>query len=140
VKQTKTVKQVLFVCIGNCCRSQMAEGFANFYGKDVLKAKSAGLSPTRVVVNETIATMLEKNVDISKHYPKKFDPLEAKKTNLIINMSGFDLPGKLSVEERKWEVRDPFGDTMDVYREVSNDIEMRVMQLILELRRLANHK
>ena len=50
------------------------------------------------------------------------------------------LPGKLSVEERKWEVRDPFGDTMDVYREVSNDIEMRVMQLILELRRLANHK
>jgi arsenate reductase (thioredoxin) len=134
------MKQVLFVCIGNCCRSQMAEGFANFYGKDVLSAKSAGLSPTPVVVQETIDTMAEKNIDISHHYPKKFDPLEAKDFDLIINMSGFFLPGKLATPERKWEVRDPYGDSEDVYRAVSNDLEMRVMQLILELRRLANNK
>jgi arsenate reductase len=134
------MKQVLFVCIGNCCRSQMAEGFANFYGKDVLNAKSAGLSPTPNVVNETIATMSEKNIDISRHYPKKFNPLEAKNYDVIINMSGFVLPGKLELPERKWEVRDPFGDSMDIYRTVSNDIEMRVMQLILEFRRLAGNK
>jgi arsenate reductase (thioredoxin) len=134
------MKQVLFVCIGNCCRSQMAEGFANFYGKDVLNAKSAGLSPTRVVVQETIDAMAEKNIDISRHYPKKFDPLEAKDFDLIINMSGFLLPGKLETPERKWEVRDPFGDSEEVYRDVSNDVEMRVMRLILELRRLANNK
>ncbi|MGI8990585.1 MAG: arsenate reductase ArsC, partial [Bryobacteraceae bacterium] len=40
------MKRVLFVCIGNCCRSQMAEGFANTYGRDVLAAGSAGLAPT----------------------------------------------------------------------------------------------
>jgi arsenate reductase len=134
------MKRVLFVCIGNCCRSQMAEGFANFYGKDVLNAKSSGLSPTPVVAQETIDTMAEKNVDISRHYPKKFNPLEANDFDLIINMSGFVLPGKVSTPERKWEVRDPYGDSKDVYRAVSNDLEMRVMQLILEFRRLANNK
>ena len=134
------MKQVLFVCIGNCCRSQMAEGFANFYGKDVLHAKSAGLSPTPVVAKETVDVMAEKNIDISRHFPKKFEPLEAKNADLIINMSGFVLPGKLETPERKWEVRDPYGDSMDVYRAVSNDLELRVMQLILELRRLANNK
>jgi arsenate reductase (thioredoxin) len=134
------MKRVLFVCIGNCCRSQMAEGFANFYGKDVLNAKSSGLSPTPIVAQETIDTMAEKNVDISRHYPKKFNPLEANDFDLIINMSGFVLPGKVSTPERKWEVLDPYGDSMDVYRAVSNDLEMRVMQLILEFRRLANNK
>jgi arsenate reductase (thioredoxin) len=118
----------------------MAEGFANFYGKDVLEARSSGLAPTQTVASETIDTMLEKNIDISKHYPKKFDPVEAAKADLVINMSGYVLPGKLSVPERKWEVRDPYGDTMAVYSDVANDIEMRVMQLILEFRRLANHK
>jgi arsenate reductase len=134
------MKQVLFVCIGNCCRSQMAEGFANFYGQDVLHARSAGLSPTPVVAKETVDIMAEKNIDISRHFPKKFEPLEAKNADLIINMSGFVLPGKLETPERKWEVRDPYGDSMDVYRAVSNDLELRVMQLILELRRLANNK
>lgn len=134
------MKQVLFVCIGNCCRSQMAEGFANFYGEDVLKGTSAGLAPTVVVANETVETMAEKNIDISNHYPKKFDPLAAQHLDLIINMSDYVLPGKLSVAQRDWKVNDPYGDSMEVYRETSNDIEMRVMQLILELRRLANHK
>ena len=69
-------KKILFVCIGNCCRSQMAEGFANHYGKDVLTATSSGLAPTQIVAQETVDTMREKNIDISAHYPKKFDPLK----------------------------------------------------------------
>ena len=128
---------VLFVCIGNCCRSQMAEGFANHYGKDVLKATSAGLAPTLSVATETVATMAGKNIDISRHFPKKFDPLEAKNSDLIINMSGFVLPGKLTVPTREWKVRDPYGESDAVYQQSANDIEMKVMQLILELRRKA---
>ena len=48
-------KRVLFVCVGNCCRSQMAEGFAAHHGGDVLMAESAGLVPAGVVVDETVA-------------------------------------------------------------------------------------
>ena len=129
------MKKILFVCIGNCCRSQMAEGFANHYGKDVLVATSAGLAPTQVVARETIETMLEKNIDISRHFPKKFDPLEGREADLIVNMSGFVLPGKLEVPMEEWAVRDPYGESMEVYRDSANDIEMRVMGLILKLRR-----
>jgi arsenate reductase (thioredoxin) len=129
------VKEVLFVCIGNCCRSQMAEGFANHYGKDVLIAVSAGLAPTQIVAQETIDTMAEKNIDISAHFPKRFDVLKAKEADLIVNMSGFVLPGKLDVPTEEWKVRDPYQESMEVYMESANDIEMRVMGLILRLRR-----
>lgn len=129
------MKRILFVCIGNCCRSQMAEGFANRYGTDVLTASSAGLAPTPTVAQETIATMAEKNIDISRHYPKHFEPSEAKEFDLIVNMSSFHLPGKLAVPTREWKVRDPFGESNAVYMQSCNDIETRVMHLILELRR-----
>lgn len=113
----------------------MAEGFANHYGKDVLIATSAGLAPTQIVARETIDTMAEKNIDISEHFPKKFNPLEATDTDLIVNMSGFVLPGKGAVPTEDWTVRDPFGDSMEVYMQSANDVEMKVMQLILRLRR-----
>jgi protein-tyrosine-phosphatase len=113
----------------------MAEGFANHYGKDVLEASSSGLAPTTVVARETVETMAEKNIDISAHYPKKFDPLAAKEMDLIVNISGFVLPGKLEVPEEKWTVHDPYGDSMEVYMESANDLEMKVMALILRLRR-----
>jgi protein-tyrosine-phosphatase len=113
----------------------MAEGFANHYGKDVLRAESSGLAPTLTVAAETIATMREKNIDISHHYPKKFDPLQSKNYDVIVNMSGFVLPGKPPAPSREWKVRDPYGESAEIYRQSSNDIEMRVMQLILELRR-----
>src|SRR5271168_1098999 len=99
----------------------MAEGFANHYGKDVMTATSAGLAPTQVVAQETIDTMAEKNIDILGHFPKKFDPLEAKDADLIVNMSGFVLPGKPSAPVDEWKVRDPYWDSMEVYRESAND-------------------
>jgi len=113
----------------------MAEGFANHYGKDVLQAASSGLAPTVIVARETIDTMSEKNIDISHQFPKKFDPIEARDADLIVNMSGFVLPGKLTVPIEEWKVRDPFGDSMEVYMQSANDVEMKVMALILRLRR-----
>jgi len=129
------VTKVLFVCIGNTCRSPMAEGFANHYGKDVLVATSAGLAPTLTVQPETVLTMREKNIDVSRHRPSKFEHLEAKKHDLIVNMSGYVLPGKLTVSVEEWKVRDPYLEPLDVYMATANDIERRVMALILKLRR-----
>ncbi len=113
----------------------MAEGFAKHYGSDVLVASSSGLSPTKSVAIETVSTMVDKNIDIRAHFPKKFDPFSMRGYDLVINLSGYDLPGHIEVPVRHWTVRDPFGDTPEVYAASANDIEMRVMQLILELRR-----
>lgn len=87
------MKTVLFVCIGNTCRSPMAEGLANHYGSDVLRASSAGLAPTPGVAPETVATMMDIDVDVSKHIPRRYEPFEASQADLVVNMAGFKLPG-----------------------------------------------
>src|SRR5258706_14655745 len=57
--------RVLFVCIGNSCRSPMAEGFANYYGNHLLEASSAGSRPAGIIQPETIQIMQESGIDIS---------------------------------------------------------------------------
>jgi len=128
-------KRVLFVCVGNSCRSQMAEGFARCYGEDVMKPASAGLAPAWIVMPETVHTMAEKNIDISDQYPKPLHPELASKSDLIVNMSGEDLPDEIRTPVRNWLVRDPIGETESTYREVRDQIEQLVMDLILEIRR-----
>lgn len=131
------MKRVLFVCIGNACRSPMAEGFANHYGSDVLTASSAGLAPTQKIPPETVAAMSEMNVDVSLHVPRHYDPFEAVECDLVINMAGFKLPGPAPREVIEWKVQDPYGASIEAYRAVRNDLEHRVMRLILGLRRQA---
>lgn len=129
------MRKVLFVCVGNCCRSQMAEGFARAYGADVLQAESAGLCPTPEVAPETVQCMAEKNIDITAQFPKLYDPRATAPTDLIINLSGGRLPGKTQAEIRDWNVEDPFLRSPRIYRRSRQEIENRVNQLILELRR-----
>lgn len=113
----------------------MAEGFANCYGSDVLRAESRGLSPVSSIVGDTIETMLEKNIDVSRHIPQRFDPLEAMEYDIVVNMSGFTLPGPKLKDVRDWPVADPYGRSKAAYQTCCNDIETRVMRLILELRK-----
>src|SRR5207247_11062919 len=63
-------KRVLFVCIGNSCRSQMAEGFARAYGSDGMVARSAGLSPATVIAPLTRQVLAETNIRIEDNFPK----------------------------------------------------------------------
>ena len=111
----------------------MAEGFARTYGSDVLQAHSAGLAPAMSVAPLTHKVMLEKNIDVGNIYPKDFKPAAAH-ADLIINMSGTELPGRPVIPVENWEIRDPIGEREEVYREVRDQIELRVMQLILALR------
>ncbi len=113
----------------------MAEGFANFYGHDVLRASSAGLSPVPAIVQPTIDVMQEKNVDVSGHVPRLYDPRLAALADTVVNMSGYRLPGIPPKHLLEWKIRDPYRNTEEVYREVRDDLEHRVMQLILKLRR-----
>ena len=92
--------RVLFLCIGNACRSPMAEGFARTYGSDVLHAQSAGLAPALAVAPLTHHVMLEKNIDLGDCYPKELEHVDGA-IDLIINMSGHDVPARQT--GRKWK-------------------------------------
>jgi arsenate reductase (thioredoxin) len=127
--------RVLFVCIGNSCRSQMAEGFARTYGDDVMIAASAGLAPALGVAQDTIRTMDEKNIDVRDQFPKSIQQLGRAQFDLAINMSGFGLPEDVSSPTRNWDVEDPIGEDYETYCKIRDQIEALVMGLILELRR-----
>lgn len=125
--------KVLFVCIGNACRSQMAEGFAKAYGEDVMEALSAGLSPYSHVPEGTRETMQEKGISLERHFPKHVSEMADAGLDLVLNLSGTDLPFQ-GVEVREWPVRDPFGGGEEEYRAARDRIEKLVMELVLELR------
>ncbi len=127
-------RRVLFVCIGNSCRSQMAEAFARSYGSDVLLAQSAGLSPCGTIFPPTEQVMLEKNISLEGCVSKGIDPVELASFDLIVNLSGWPFPYAVSVPVREWAVEDPFGSSLERHRRIRDQIEGLVEGLILELR------
>src|SRR5579862_1242830 len=114
--------RVLFVCLGNACRSPMAEAFARAYGSDVLEAQSAGLAPALALASLTHAVMLEKNIDLGNFYPKEMSRVQGG-IDLIVNMSGYELQLKNPVPVEEWDVHDPIGDTEEVFRAVRDELE-----------------
>ena len=127
-------KRVLFVCIGNACRSQMAEGFARAFGDDVMIAASAGLAPATMVAPATIRAMEERNIDLRDHFPKSLRHLGRADFDLVVNMTGFFLPKEFKGRIVDWEVADPVFMEYAEHREVRDAIEQLVMKLVLELR------
>ena len=113
----------------------MAEGFARRYGSDVMEAESAGLAPAPIVQPMTLKVMRVKNINIENQYPKDLSSMDVRMFHLLVNMSGTRLPGFLQVEVRDWPVEDPIGREEEFYLQVRDEIEDRVMRLILELRR-----
>jgi protein-tyrosine-phosphatase len=118
----------------------MAQGFATAYGKDVLLAQSAGLAPASGVAGLTRKVMLEKNIKLDRHYPKPLEEIGISEFDLVVNMSGYDLPVKTAVPVRNWKIEDPIGAKQEVYCKVRDQIEQLVMSLILELRRDRNRR
>jgi protein-tyrosine-phosphatase len=101
----------------------------------VLLASSSGLSPMPSIAPETVAIMREIDIDISKHVPTPYEPHAVSYYDMVVNMSGFKLPGKPPKDLIDWQIEDPFQRTPDVYLRVREDLERRVMQLILKLRK-----
>jgi arsenate reductase len=125
-------KRVLFVCVGNACRSQMAEAFARAYGADIMEVRSAGINPATYVAPLTKQILAERNLNIDSQFPKALELLN-ESFDVVVNMSGqsVSLP---NARELTWVVLDPIGHKEDVYRSVASQIEALVMRLILELR------
>jgi arsenate reductase (thioredoxin) len=111
----------------------MAEAFARTHGADVLEAQSAGLAPAIAVAPLTHMVMLEKDIDLGDFYPKEMGRVQDG-ADLIVNMSGSRLQLKNPVQVEEWDVPDPIGEPEGVFREVRDEIERRVLQLIETLR------
>ncbi|MBL8241472.1 MAG: hypothetical protein JNM66_28865 [Bryobacterales bacterium] len=126
--------RVLFVCVGNACRSQMAEGFAKYLGGDLLEVQSAGMMPLESVPALTRKVMLEREMPIDDQYPKGVEVFRNTEFDLVINMSGIMLPRGLKERERRWTVADPYGRSEGVYRQVRDELEKAVTELLSQIR------
>ncbi len=127
-------KSILFVCIGNICRSPMAEALARKYGADVLTVQSAGLAPAVTTTPHTRAALAERNVDLGDHRPKGLHEVDLNRLDLVINMSGESMPIGLHAPLEVWNVPDPYGFDLPAYRKACDLIEQQVMRLILRAR------
>ncbi|MFN0105492.1 MAG: low molecular weight phosphatase family protein [Bryobacteraceae bacterium] len=126
--------RILFVCVGNACRSQMAEGFAKHLGGDIVEAESAGMMPLGSVPPQTRKAMLEKDAPIDDQYPKGVEVFRNTEFDLVVNMSGIMLPKGLKERERRWTVADPYGRSDGAYRQVRDQVEELVRNLLREVR------
>ena len=118
--------RVLFVCVGNTCRSQMAEGWAKYHG---LEAQSAGTHPGQSVAKNAIAVMAEKGIDISNQEPTNLDDVDTESFDLIFSMGcGVSCPNlKFKAD---WKLDDPVGGVLEKYQEIRDEIESNVRQLV----------
>lgn len=125
---------VLFVCIENSCRSQMAEGFARRHGAGKVAAWSSGSRPSGKVNETAIALMEEKGVDMSGHRSKGLAELPAQKWDCVITMGcGDACPSLPAVRRLDWALPDPKLMPLDEFRQVRDDIEARVKALLAEV-------
>lgn len=129
------MKRVLFVCVENSCRSQMAEGFARKLGESEIDAYSAGSRPSGKVNPKAIAAMNEAGVDISTHESKGFDSLPAGQWDAVATMGCGDacphLPAKIRVD---WDLPDPANMSPSEFNEVRDKIREYVGKLIADLK------
>ncbi len=129
--------KVLFVCVGNMVRSQMAEGFARSTGSAFTEIYSAGVRHTGEMSDEAMLVMSEKGIDISGQYSKGLDDVPLGEMDYIVNMSGYPndvaFPAAPPARIITWDVSDPLGGSMDRFRRTRDLIETKVEDLMRAL-------
>ncbi|MGZ3539245.1 MAG: arsenate reductase ArsC [Thermodesulfobacteriota bacterium] len=129
----KEKRKILFVCVENARRSQMAEGFAEALGQGEVEVYSAGSRPSFQVDPLAVEVMKEKGIDLSARRPKGLNDLPPIEMDYLVTMGCEEtcpaIPTKKIVE---WEIPDPEGKSIDVFRNVRDMIEEKVRTLLKE--------
>ena len=126
--------KVGFVCVGNSCRSQMAEGFARELGGDVMEVYSAGTDPAPEVKPNAVKAMREKGIDISDQEPKLLEDVPEELDILITMGCNVKCPSVPCSYRNDWGLDDPAGEPIDVFRETRDIIEEKVRNLIAKVK------
>ena len=125
---------VLFVCVHNAGRSQMAAALLNRYGQGRIRVRSAGSSPAAQLNPAVVQVMAEVGIDLSREIPKRLDPSAVQTSDVVISMGCGDAcpvyPGK---RYRNWELTDPAGQPVESVRRIRDEIDRLVRRLAIEL-------
>ncbi|WP_204288933.1 arsenate reductase ArsC [Microbispora amethystogenes] len=131
---TAPVASVLFVCVHNAGRSQMAAGFLSHLAGDRIEVRSAGSLPAEQVNPAAVEAMKEVGIDISDQSPKVLTPEAVQASDFVITMGCGDacpiFPGK---EYLDWALDDPAGKGVEAVRPIRDEIKARVQALITEI-------
>jgi len=127
------MKKILFVCVENAGRSQMAEAFAKAYGTTKIEAASAGTMPSNEVIPIVVRVMQEKGIDLSVNKSKLITNQMVQEADVIILMGcsadGF-CPAPLLNKVVDWGIEDPKGKPIEKVREIRDEIERKVRMLV----------
>ncbi|MFM1842499.1 MAG: arsenate reductase [Cyanobacteriota bacterium] len=127
------MKQVMFVCKRNSCRSQMAEGFAKTLGAGKIGVTSCGLESSRVHPT-AVEVMQEIGIDITDQTSDPIENFKAEDYDAVISLCGcgVNLPSEWVMQDvfEDWQLEDPDGKSLEVFREVRGQIKERVETLI----------
>jgi arsenate reductase len=125
---------VLFVCVHNAGRSQMAAAFARHLGGDRIEVRSAGSEPRDVVNPSAVAAMAELGIDISDQVPTKLTVEAVQASTVVITMGcGDACPVFPGTSYRDWDLPDPAGKDVDAVRPIRDEIRTRIQALLAEL-------
>ena len=131
--ETKKIK-VAFICVENARRSQMAEGFAEAFGKTKLEVYTAGSSPSSQIDPLVIEVMKEKGIDLSGKRPKSLNDLPPVEMDYLVTMGCEEtcpaVPAKKIIE---WNIPDPKGKLIDEIRKIRDMLEVKVKMLLEEV-------
>jgi len=129
-----TTPSVLFVCVHNAGRSQMAAGFLSHLAGDAIEVRSAGSAPAETVNAAAVEAMAEVGIDISDQTPKILTSDAVDTSDVVITMGcGDACPVFPGVSYRDWALDDPAGKGVDAVRPIRDEIKARVEALIAEL-------
>ena len=128
------MKQVLFVCVHNAGRSQMAAGFMQSLGADKVEVLSAGSAPKESINPIAVQAMAEVGIDIANNKPKVLTDEAVIASDVVITMGCGDAckfyPGK---RYEDWQLEDPAGQGIETVRKIRDEIKERVVRLLNEL-------
>ena len=126
--------RIAFICVENARRSQMAAGFAEVFGKGKLEVYSAGSRPSSQIDPLVIEVMKEKGIDLSSRRPKGLNDLPPVEMDYLVTMGCEETcPAVLSKRVIEWDILDPKGKPIDVYRKVRDFIEKKVKALLKDV-------
>nr|BFD88326.1 arsenate reductase ArsC [Streptomyces sp. Xyl84] len=134
MSDTASKPSVLFVCVHNAGRSQMAAAFLTHLGQGGIEVRSAGSAPAGTVNPAVVEAMAEVGIDINAETPKALTVEAVQASDVVITMGCGDacpvFPGKKYLD---WQLADPAGRGIDAVRPIRDEIERRIRRLIAEL-------
>ena len=125
--------QVLFVCVGNSCRSQMAEAFANHLGNGRVRVYSAGSYPLGTIIPETHRVMEEKGITLTGQWSKGLNDVPVAEVDVVVSMGCevvCPVPKGFKGRIVEWDIPDPYNGGIVLFRRVRDLIEQEVTGLL----------